>query len=223
MPLTKAGTSPLRCWSRVPVRCNRPTAVPEATSSDSSAASRRSVTDTAWTAPPFAAEEMNDSVGRAATAPTTPTDGAHQGLVGRRPPDPRHEPAEDRRQFRSTWCRNAMATALRTGPTCSLPETDQLTAPRERATLITCGSAREDAREGRTFPSDRLTGIEWARVAARVGPAAGAHRHRPHPSRTSGIRRRRHCRRAHTHRRMARRRDPMAPEHQTMTSTIHRS
>jgi hypothetical protein len=37
--------------------------------------------------------------------------------------------------------------------------------------LITCGSAREDTRGGRTFPSDRSTGIEWARVAARVGKA----------------------------------------------------
>jgi hypothetical protein len=37
--------------------------------------------------------------------------------------------------------------------------------------LITCGSAREGTRGGRTFPSDRLTGIEWARVAARVGKA----------------------------------------------------
>jgi RimJ/RimL family protein N-acetyltransferase len=66
----------------------------------------------------------------------------------------------------------------------------------------------------------------WIATEAAQGlarPAAGAHRHRPHPPRTSGIRRRRQCRRAHTHRRMARRRDPMAPEQRTITSTIHRS
>lgn len=39
------------------------------------------------------------------------------------------------------------------------------------AMLIACGSARDSARAGRTFPSDRLAGIEWARVAARVGKA----------------------------------------------------